>query len=72
MNLGVEAEFAGDEKRDRKSSPKVRRKFVGALDFETSALDLGGYEWQLAKRAVLSDSARRGLRRHIYSVRVLG
>ena len=39
MNLGVEAEFAGDEKRDRKSSPKVRRKFVGALNFETSALD---------------------------------
>jgi hypothetical protein len=40
-NLMVEAEFTGDEKRDRKSSPNLRRKFAGALGFETSALDLG-------------------------------
>jgi hypothetical protein len=28
-NLGVEVEFAGDEKRGRKSSPNPRRKFAG-------------------------------------------
>jgi hypothetical protein len=28
-NLGVEAEFAGDEKRDRKSLPNLRQKFAG-------------------------------------------
>jgi hypothetical protein len=28
-NLGVEAEFAGDEKRGRKSSPNPRQKFTG-------------------------------------------
>jgi hypothetical protein len=28
-NLGVKAEFAGDEKRGRKSSPNFRQKFAG-------------------------------------------
>jgi hypothetical protein len=28
-NLVVEAEFTGDEKRGRKSSPNLRRKFAG-------------------------------------------
>jgi hypothetical protein len=28
-NLGVEAEFAGDKKRGRKSSPNLRRRFAG-------------------------------------------
>jgi hypothetical protein len=40
-NLEVEAELARDEERGRKSSPNLRRKFAGALGFETSALDLG-------------------------------
>jgi hypothetical protein len=36
MNLKVEAEFDGDGKRDRKSSPNLRRKFAGtqAVDAE--------------------------------------
>jgi hypothetical protein len=36
MNLGVKAEFARDEKRGRKSSPNLRRKFAGtpAVDAE--------------------------------------
>jgi hypothetical protein len=29
MNLGMKAEFAGDEKRGRKSSPNLRQKFAG-------------------------------------------
>jgi hypothetical protein len=36
MNIGVEAEFAGDEKHGRKSSPNLRRRFAGtqAVDAE--------------------------------------
>jgi hypothetical protein len=35
-NLGVEAEFTGDIRGDRKSSPNLRRKFAGtqAVDAE--------------------------------------
>jgi hypothetical protein len=34
MNLKVEAEFDGDGKRDRKSSPNLRRKFAGTQDVD--------------------------------------
>jgi hypothetical protein len=70
-NLGVEAEFAGDEKHGRKSSPNLRRKFVGTQDvYDTSARDGGSYEWRLVMGFLDLRSARRGEHRHIYSCRV--
>jgi hypothetical protein len=44
-------------------------KFAGNK-CKTSAIDLQGYEWRLAKRVVLLKSTHRGLRRHIYKSRV--
>jgi hypothetical protein len=72
MNLGVEAEFVGDEKRGRKNSLNVRRKSSLEMRCKTSAIDLRGYEWRLAKRVVLLKPVCRGLRRHIYRSRVQG
>jgi hypothetical protein len=36
MNLGVEAEFAGDEKRDQKSSQAVRDELRQMMEGTTS------------------------------------
>ena len=62
MNLGMVTVFAEDAGVGRKSSPETRS--------ETSAMDLRGYGWRLEKAIVLLESARRGLRRHIYRSRV--
>jgi hypothetical protein len=51
MNIRVEAEFAGDEKRARKSSPNLCRKFVGShavhneLRREMEGAMSGGSSW---------------------------
>jgi len=69
-NLTVAAVFTGDDGGGRKHSPKVRRKSSPGMRSKTSTMDLRGYEWRLGKAIVLLESARRGLRRHIYRSRV--
>ena len=70
MNLVMVTVFAEDAGVGRKSSPNFHRKSSPETRFETSAMDLRGYEWRLEKAIVLLESARRGLRRHIYRSRV--
>jgi len=70
MNLAVAAVFAEDDGGGRKHSPNVRRKSSPGTRSKTSAMDLQGYEWRLGKAIVVLESARRGLRRHIYRSRV--
>ena len=69
-NLAAATVFTRDAGDDRKRSPKVRRKSSPETRSKTSTMDLRGYEWRLGKAIVLLESARRGLRRHIYRSRV--
>jgi hypothetical protein len=69
-NLRVVTVFAGDDGDGRKSSPNFYRRSSPEVRSKTSAMDLRGYEWRLEKAIVLLESARRGLRRHIYRSRV--
>ena len=69
-NLAAVTVFTREAGDGWKRSPKDRRKSSPETRSKTSAMDLRGYEWRLGKAIVLLESARRGLRRHIYRSRV--
>jgi len=66
MNFGMVTVFAEDDGGGRKRSPNFHRRSSPEVRSKTSASDLRGFEWRLEKAIVLMESARRGLRRHIY------
>jgi hypothetical protein len=69
-HLAAVTVFAEDAGVGRKTSPNLHRKSSPETRSKTSAMDLRGYERRLGKAIVLLESARRGLRRHIYRSRV--
>jgi hypothetical protein len=69
-HLAAVTVFVEDAGVGRKTSPNLHRKSSPETRSKTSAMDLRGYERRLGKAIILLESARRGLRRHIYRSRV--